>query len=149
MCLARAGPTRSLRRQKLKTSRKQRSHVGRARREMKKHEPKLVENTKTLLCMKGLSCSQIVTDMLKDLVRCLSVTCGRTRAGVADCRSGLCCTPFATFAHRMLLLPAVLLCRLMFPAPHRLRTTDCFAKAAGPHAVAAEPSGAVRGRHVP
>ena len=55
--------------QKLKVSRKQRSHVGRARREMKKHEPKLVENTKTLLALKGLACSSIVTDMLKDLVR--------------------------------------------------------------------------------
>lgn len=54
--------------QKLKVSRKQRSHVGRARREMKKHEPKLVENTKTLLALKGLACSSIVTDMLKDLV---------------------------------------------------------------------------------
>jgi hypothetical protein len=45
------------------------NHVGRARREMKKHEPKLVENTKTLLALKGLACSSIVTDMLKDLVR--------------------------------------------------------------------------------
>ena len=54
--------------QKLKVSRKARTHVGRARREMKRHESKLVENTKTLLALKGLACNQLVTDVLKELV---------------------------------------------------------------------------------
>jgi hypothetical protein len=35
---------------------------------MKRHEPKLVENTKTLLAMKGLACSEVVTEVLKELV---------------------------------------------------------------------------------
>jgi hypothetical protein len=53
---------------KLKTSRKSKAH-GHARRDLRKREPKIVENTKTLLALRGLACNATMTSVLRDLVR--------------------------------------------------------------------------------
>ncbi len=55
-------------RMKLKTSRKSKAH-GHARRDLRKREPKIVENTKTLLALRGLACNATMTSVLRDLVR--------------------------------------------------------------------------------
>ncbi len=71
----------------------------RIRRVLKKREPKLVENVKRSLIVKGAKTSEVISTVLKDLVRgaCTPVTllgalllCG-TRADSGDAGFGVVC----------------------------------------------------------
>ena len=48
---------------------------GRVNRILKKKEPQLIENTKKVLVLKGVSSSQIITDVLKDIAQLCKPNC--------------------------------------------------------------------------
>lgn len=51
--------------------------TARGKRALEKREPKVVEDVKNAVFMKAANCSQVVSDVMKDLV---SLTCAMTRS---------------------------------------------------------------------